>query len=224
MKFRNTAILLVVLIIVGSYVYYTQERARSQPAGLAAGAPTVEPVLNIDPAQVLTITVQGPSGLTRLSRANADSPWQMDTTVPLTDTVGGRQEADPVRASNTLSIVSRISSNRVLTDVTDLAAYGLASPSWSVIVEGGGTERHTIYLGDKNPDGSSYYVRREGSAAVYLIPAYTGDDLRGLVENPPVKPTPTPTPTQTPTPAETETPLPAISPTATATPAGTPSP
>jgi hypothetical protein len=224
MKFRNTAILFVVLIIVGGYVYYTEGRPASQLPRQSAGAPTVEPALNIDPAQVLTITVQGPTGLTSLSRAKADSPWQMNTTVPLTDTVGGPQEADPVRASNTLSIVSHISSNRVLTGVTDLAAYGLASPSWSVIVEGVGSERHTLYLGDKNPDGSSYYARREGSAAIYLIPIYTGDDLRGLVENPPVKPTPTPTPTQTPTPAEAGTPLPAVSPTVTATPAGTPSP
>ncbi|MCC7353390.1 MAG: DUF4340 domain-containing protein [Anaerolineae bacterium] len=218
MKLRNTSILLVVLIIVGGYVYYTEGRPQSQPPNLATAVPAVEPVLTIDSAQVLTITVQGLPGLTRLSRADAKGPWQMDTTVAMTPTVSGPQEADPVRANNVLSTISYITANRVLTGVTDLAAYGLASPSWSVIVEGAGQVRHTIYLGDQNPDGSSYYAKREGSETVYLIAAYVGDDLRNLVESPPAKPTPTPTPT----PGATGTPLPVVSPTA--TPTSTPSP
>jgi hypothetical protein len=229
MKFRNTLILLVVLILVGGYVYYSQKQTANQPSPSAADVPTVAPVLEIDPAQVLTITVQGPAGETRLSRTDANALWQMDSTAPMTSTVSGLQEADPERAANILSIATLISANRTLTDVTDLSSFGLATPQWSVTIEGAGQAHYTIYLGDKNPDGASCYAMRAGYTNVYLIPAYVGDDLRGLVDNPPVKPTPTPTATPTPpmqeataTPGVAATPLPAISPTA--TPSGTPVP
>jgi hypothetical protein len=70
--------------------------------------------------------------------------------------------------------------------------------------------------GDKNPQGSSYYVQEEGDENVYLLYASTIDDLKRLVTEPPKKPTPTPT--LTPTPGIT------VTVTATATPAMTPGP
>jgi hypothetical protein len=214
MRFRNTFLLVIVFIIVAGYVYLTEGRGRKAAETALQSPSLVTSVLQLDPGQVLTITVQGPTGQTRLSRQGKDSPWQMETTVPLTPTLSGAAEADEERANLALSLVANLTASRVLTDVTDLAPYGLASPQWAVTLETAQGQRETVYVGDKNPQGWSYYVKRAGDAAVYLIAASTGDDLRALVERPPLKPTPTPTATAT----REETPSPTPLPTATASP------
>lgn len=215
MKPRNTLVLLIILILVGGYVYLTQMRAPKSDSVDGTAVPTVEPVLQIEETTVLTITVEGPTGQTRLSRTSANDAWLMTTSVPTLTTASGPVEADPDRASSILFMISGLAASRVLTNVTDLAPFGLVSPEWSCAVETQQGERLVVYLGDKNPLGSSYYAKREGSPNVFLVSVFVGDDLRGLVENPPIKPTPTPTTTAEPTdgtPQPTATPAPGAAP------------
>lgn len=73
-------------------------------------------------------------------------------------------------------IASASSTKLVVSDASDLSVYGLDKPSVTLkgVLENG--EEHSFYIGSKAPDGS-YYVNSSDSADVYVITAYSAEDL-----------------------------------------------
>lgn len=66
------------------------------------------------------------------------------------------------------------STMRVEENPSDLAAFGLDSPSATVAIhtkDGG----KTFYIGDKTPDGTSYYFNTNTSSDVYLMESFNAD-------------------------------------------------
>lgn len=98
---------------------------------------------------------------------------------------------------------------QVISDVTDLAPYGLVTPTYTIVISA--TDRaFTLTVGTQTPIGGGYYIRREGDPAVYVVGNFAIDEAKKLITQPPLA-TPTPTPTVTPVP--TVTPTPSVTPT-----------
>jgi len=182
MKVRNTIILIILLALLGGYVYFFEVRGNTGEE--ATPTPSTVQVLDLNEDDVVGLTVQGPEGTTRLSRP-VGGQWQMEEP--------SQEPADDTRVGLVVSSLAHLSASRSLTETTDLEPFGLASPLWTVEVEvaGGTTER--IQIGDKNPAGGQYYVKKEGDSAIYLVYASTIEGLQRLVKEPPYQPTPTPT-------------------------------
>ncbi len=72
------------------------------------------------------------------------------------------------RISSMLSSVAPLTAIQIIENVTDLSQYGLDEPERTIIF-GNDMEQFTLAVGDHNSLSSSYYVRINDSAEVYVV-------------------------------------------------------
>ena len=83
--------------------------------------------------------------------------------------------------------------------MTNLAPFGLVTATLEVRLVMSDTTAYAITVGDKTPDGSSYYAVYTGDKSkVFLLSSSVVDNLEAWLNTPPYEPTPTATATATP--------------------------
>jgi len=188
MKFRTTGILLLVFALLAAYVFFVE--MKKQPAVTPVDQSTWILTLAKDDVQQISVTDGGQTTLVALS----EGAWYVGG-------VGG-QEADPTRMESLVASLVDLKATRVLTETAEsLASYGLESPPVSVTLGLADGKQEVLAIGNKNPQGSQYYMQRKGKSPVYMVYSYLVDDVRQVVSAPPYKPTPTPAPETTAAPA-----------------------
>lgn len=182
MKVRNTLILVVVFALLAGYVYFFEIKKIEE--GEEEEGPKTTQVFDLVADDVVELTVKGPEGIARLRHVEGQ-PWQIEEPI--------QEEADDVRVTSLVNRLATLTASRTLTETGSLATYGLAEPQLTAELKTRDNQLEALLAGDKNPQGSSYYVQKEGDENVYLVYASTIDDLKRLITEPPKKPTPTPT-------------------------------
>jgi hypothetical protein len=82
----------------------------------------------------------------------------------------------------------------VLTNVNDLAQFGLVTATLEVRLIMSDTTPYALTIGDKTPSGSDYYAVYTGDRSrVFIISGVTVEDMLNWLNTPPYEPTPTPT-------------------------------
>ena len=191
MRFRTTGVLLVIFVVLAGYVFFFERNKK--PAETPTDKSTWILTLAQEDVQQLAVTDQG---TTAIVARGGDNLWYVGG-------VGG-QEADATRVDTLIASLVDLKSARTLTQTTEsLAAFGLEPPAITVTVGLSGTQQEVLFVGDKNPQGSQYYMQHKGQTPIYLVYSAVVDDLKGLVSNPPYKPTATPAPEATPSAAAT---------------------
>ncbi len=193
MRGRDTLILLAILVLLGGYYYFFEIRSEKEESTESSAPQSTDIFEGVWAEDVTALTVKSISGTVEL-RLPEGGTWHIEK--PTTE------EADHDKVQAAVSSVVQLSASRTLTeDIENLAVYGLAPPQavLTMTLKNGG--ERTLLIGDKNPTGNSYYVRRpdEAEMTIYLVPAYAVDQVKNFIGQPPVKPTPTPTPPATPT-------------------------
>ncbi len=209
MSFRNTLILIVALALLGGYVYFVEIR---QPTPEEVEEAELQ-LWALEPEAISGLTVTDNKEDKRTQLVKEEETWRM--------VAPSEEEVDEPRVKRVVDQIKKLRARRKLEEQTgDLATFGLDKPAFTVrvgLAEGG---EEVLQIGDLNPQRTGYYAKHGDDPAVYLIPSFTVDELKRLVEEPPKKPTPTatvtPTPEVTATPAVTATPV--------ETPAATPAP
>ncbi len=210
MNTRNTIILVVVLIALGAYVYFGEMGSGQTPS--ATPTPSVStlwslPADHINRLEVHDLQTKQEARLVK----DSGGAWQIEA--PITDT------ADATRLNSLTSRLAKITASRVITNPpADLAPFGLVTHTMTVDIGLTENQTQTLQVGDKNPQGFSYYVQQNDNPAIYLVTSSLIDDLRRLITKPPRKPTPTPTFTATPAVTQTATPEAIATPSATSAP------
>jgi hypothetical protein len=100
----------------------------------------------------------------------------------------GPQPAEQTSAASAISGLTSLAVNSTITTTTDLAPFGVLSPTYQLQVSLSDGRRLVAAIGDKAPTGSAYYVLREGETNVVTINTFGIDSLIGLLDNPPVVP------------------------------------
>lgn len=184
MNFRVTLGLLVVLVLLGAGVYWSERQAGPTPTPTPRGAKIVE----LDGKDIAELGVTW-SGKQVTLRKDADGQWRL--------TQPESAPADTVRVSSILLRLTTLNASRdVVAKPAELASYGLEQPQAVVTLSRASGENQRLFIGSANPDKTAYYTRRawvEGEVTIHIVPAAIVDDLRALVEQPPKAP-PTPTP------------------------------
>ncbi|MCL4459738.1 MAG: DUF4340 domain-containing protein [Chloroflexi bacterium] len=190
MSFKTTAILLVILLVLGGFVYWLEYRpGRPQEKAQLS-------VFNFKVEDVNSIEVEHNGRSTVVTKK--EDRWQMLKPEQV--------EADKWRVEGVLTRLGSLTATRVLDNPgQDLATYGLSNPQAEAKVTLTGAKREILFIGDKNPEGTAYYANLPAGDKVYLIPSQIADDLIKMVDQPP-KGTPTPTPAPTSAPSPTATP------------------
>jgi hypothetical protein len=183
--------MLLIFALLGGYVYFFEIRNKGGSEETAFRS-TSMPVWELRASDILQLDISGPDGRTRLARAHQDAPWELVDVA-----TEARQPADDVRVDRIVDVLADLQATRVFTGTPDLAEYGLDKPAWRAEFRLANGEVRTLQWGDQTPQGSAYYVKKGGEGTVYVISAFTIEDLERLVREPAYPPTPTPTVTPT---------------------------
>ncbi len=223
MSIRTTLVLLVVLVALGVYVFWSgTDTDQPDPDGVIDTATDTISVLDLDPATIRAITVTETDGETvQLEQEEGEWIIAMPALGP----------ADSQRVEWVVDDLANLKATRIITPTdADLSPYGLDAPQHTITLAGEEGVLARLQLGDVNPGGNAVYVQRDDDPTIYLVSDFTFDSARRWLTTPPLPPTPTaepsPTPTVEPSPTPTvETTLtPTARPRRTPTPSATPSP
>lgn len=194
MKFRTTLILLVVLVALAGYLFWS---SRAKPATTDASNTADVHVLSFNPQDVNTITIRDASGK-EVRAEQSGTTWRL--------TAPTNEAADTERVTNNIGYLSKLVATQVITPPTpDLAPYGLAKPAFIFQLSKGQSVVAELHIGNKNPDGSATYVQSKGAPVVYLVTDTVVGNVMNWLTAPPIPPTPVPTPSPA-APATTATP------------------
>ncbi len=192
MNRRNTILLLAIFLALAGYTYYTQLRPDASKGTNAntTPSPTAIAVFNFltDNVSTFQVTDLQKNQTVAVTRQGKDD-WHMQQPKD--------SATDPFRVTRAVGSLAHLDATRVLTNATDLTAYGLITRTLEARVTLSDTTEYLLQVGNPNPDKSAYYALKGTDKQVYLISSTTIQDLQDFVNNPPYPPTPTPAPLPT---------------------------
>ena len=189
MKFRNTLILLAVLVALGAYVLLVEVKKPAPEAGITPSTTPIAPIISFDKADLRALRLSVPGKDRRTELVYESDKWHVRVPV--------QEEADQDEVGLIIGDLAELHPQRVLTEsLGSLADYELDPPRILVEMELQDGSVRTLKIGAQDAIGSGYYAQVAGDERLYMIPYYVGSELERTLDQPPVKPTPTASPTQ----------------------------
>jgi hypothetical protein len=177
MNVRISAVLVLVLALIASYVFLFELGKPSEESG--GKSPWF---YDLAMSEIEEFTVTYEAGSETFIQA-PDGTWHFDAF-----------DGAPVHLDKfsgmTLLLSGPRSKRKLEGDNIDPAAYGLESPISTIIVGMDGGRRVSVELGDITPDEKGQYVRLVGESDIFIVTNAWGDVLTNLVKNPPYVSTP----------------------------------
>jgi len=195
MSWRTTAVLFVILLLLGGYVYY---QGQQEPSVEPLATPLAQP----EQVELVGATVEEVNRLdiTRLEDATSAS-FSRDETGAWFQSVPTNTEVISQTMNTQISGLATLRSNRTLpADANPPATYGLDEPGYEIILattRDERTVRTTLLVGNETPAGDAYYVQKRNDPRVHIVPIGVIQNMIDLLENPPL-PEPTPAAAETP--------------------------
>jgi len=166
MRFRGTAVLFLVFIILGSWVYWTEIRGRAGRERLEDAAGRALPVEALEITELRLIYPDR-----SVSAKRSDDRWVFVSPEGL--------EADNDLWEQLAASVTRIEKGQtLLSEPGDAALYGLDDPPLRIEVRLTDGREEEIRFGSDNPSGSSSYASLASETDVFLTP----NDWHGLFD------------------------------------------
>jgi Domain of unknown function (DUF4340) len=175
---RLTAALVALFVVLAGAVWWLELRSPGAVASPVAGQ---APVFDLKPDEVSRVEVVD-SGKSAAVERTGDG-WRL--VQPAVD------EADARRVDSAVGQVAKLNATRKLEDASDLASYGLSSPTIRLLLNMKDGSSQELLIGSKTPDQASYYVKRADSPAIFVTATFALGDLTRWPTDPP-RPRPTP--------------------------------
>lgn len=199
---RITLALVVLVALLGGYIWYTFIRADAPPVKPPPPEPTAIPFANFEDEDLTAIQVRNlqSNQTTRIVRDG--QVWKMEQPA--------QGEAFQPRANGIAYQVSVIEPARQFAAAGDLSEYGLNPAAYAVdLTLANGATIH-FEIGKQNPNETGYYAKKADDPLIYLLSGSLVSEIIKFADSPPY----TPTPSSTPAPTTVGTPTPsAVSPT-----------
>lgn len=168
MRFRNTLIVLVLLVVAGGIAYWTQSHLPTKSSKY---------LLDVKPEDITRITLKYPGRTIVVARAK-DGKW--DLVEPI------KVPADANAIATLTTEIAHCSIKRVVEEhPKDLANFGLLHPQTTILAETAKGPLPAIEVGKSTPVGYNIYIKAANKPAVLLTAAEFGpgtnrsvDDLR----------------------------------------------
>jgi hypothetical protein len=165
MQFRNTIIVLILVVLIGGYIYFFQ-----------AGKPAEETkkLFDVSAAEINRVVLKYPNQEIEVQRTGGT--WKMVKPI--------QTEADPTAVAALASEIAGANVTRTVDDhPTDLAPFGLEKPAVTVVV---GTKDKTfpgVEVGRNAPIGYSVYIKTTDNPAVMLTSGAFGPGTKRTVSD-----------------------------------------
>ncbi len=193
MNRTTTIVLVVILAALGLYVLLVQlpkDKAAAQVTPTQAGGP-VSFVWQATADQVTGIRLEDRVKNRSLALTkDAQGVWSVSEPE--------LKPANSTAITGVLSSLTALSVNTTITSTTDLSAFGVLSPTYTLELSLSDGKQLKAAIGDKTPTGSGYYLLREGETNALVVATYGLDGVIGMLDAPPYAPTPTPPVSETP--------------------------
>lgn len=172
MKSRGLLIAALILAALSGFMYWSN---RHQPTSMDEGGAKLKEVetpkiLAFNAADITQLSIrhkdEPPLDLSR----NSTGAWQITAPKSLA--------ADQDSVSSLLSSLSSVTADRVVDEKpSDLAPFGLATPSVELDAALKDKQTKKLLIGDQTPAGSSYYAMLAGDPRLFTIASYTKTNL-----------------------------------------------
>jgi hypothetical protein len=155
MRLRNTAILALLLAVLGGYLYFVESKKIAKEA-------VKQKLIDLNPDDATAITLHYPDREIGLEKG--DGGWRLTKPVAAA--------ADEVTVKNLLRAIADAEVTKTLDDApTDLAPFGLTTPAVTVTVTAKGQPLPALKLGKTTAVSNSTYVQRAEQPKIYLTGA-----------------------------------------------------
>jgi hypothetical protein len=177
---RNTTIVLVLVAAALALYVFLVQRPKEEAAANATGTPGTTSLL-------WTVSVDQVTGLRVLDRANSrEMVLAKDAGGAWSVVMPAGQVTDQAAAASAVSALTSLTVDSTITTTTDLTAFGVLSPTYTIEVSLADGSKLKASVGDKSPTGSSYYVLREGETNVVTVSSFAIEALTIQAERPPI--------------------------------------
>lgn len=192
---RISLVFVVILLVLGGYIWYTFLRSDAPPLTPSTPEPTPILFLSVDQNKVQAVEVKDVKNnqSTRVVRDGAN--WKMEQPK--------QGQADSTRIEDLLFDFASLTADRKLDSPGDLAGYGLNPPQYQVNLSLQEGSAVMVQVGSENPGATLLYVMKNGDPSVYLVDSSHDKKIQEFVTMPPYTPTPSPTPMPSATPQPT---------------------
>ncbi len=166
MKFRGLLAAVVVLAALGGAAYWSEKKQKADEGKPAADAPPK--ILTIPEDQFKSIRLLK-KGAEPTLLAKTDK-WAITQPKPLA--------ADQDAVNSLVSTLASLTSERLIEDkASDLAGYGLATPSEQVDITRKDGKTQKLLIGDDTPTGAGVFAKLDGDPRVFTVATSTKSNL-----------------------------------------------
>jgi len=152
MRLRNTAILALLLVAIGAYLYFVESKEIAHEA-------TKDKIVDVAADDVSAVTLTYPDRTIALEKR--DGVWHMTAPVDAL--------ADEMTVKNLLHAIADAEVKKTIDDPpADLAPFGLAQPMVTVGMTGKAGALPTLKVGKTTAVSFSTYVQRDDQPKIYL--------------------------------------------------------
>jgi Domain of unknown function (DUF4340) len=155
-------IAVAVLAVLGGLTWWSNRKQA------AAKTDTTTKILSLTADNVQEVRVKNPQQTIDLKRESGK--WRLTQPEPL--------PADQDASTSLISAVSSLNADTVVDEKpTDLAPYGLKTPTVDVQVVEKGGKTDTVLIGDETPKGDASYVKLANDPRVFTIASYVKNNI-----------------------------------------------
>jgi hypothetical protein len=164
MKQNPLLIAVLVLVVLGGFVYYTRENPPEPESDTV-------PLVRVEEAAIRKVTVLKPGGQSIVVQRQAEQPWTFGN--------GVTALADDSAINLMITNLASLDAARVVQKETaDWTPYGLEGDGHlKVTMETSEGDPKTIIFGEDTPTGSSVFARLEGDPRLFTTFSYARDNF-----------------------------------------------
>ena len=173
MRFRGLAIASAVLLALSGVLYWSTHHKPSKKSTAASSTPVI---LNVQPASVVSISIQQKGEAPVVLSRQPSGHWQI--------TAPKSFPADQQTVQGLLSTLSPLDAQRVIeTRAKDLKPFGLDQPSVEIDVAENNHAKQKLLFGDNTPTGDSAYVMVAGDPRIFTTYLFHKTDLNKSLDD-----------------------------------------
>jgi hypothetical protein len=182
-RWRTTLIIVGVFAVMLGYVLLVETEKEPPTRPGVTPSPTPVPLVEIALEDVRAVHVtDGERTVRLLHEGNA---WRISEPEDApADTYGVFLPLDDLAHLEGRILVSE--------EATDLEPYGLDPVALTLVIERVDGTEERFYVGRETPDGTAFYIQRDGDPGLYIADHYKMEPFFQWLLRPPYEPTPTP--------------------------------